>query len=507
MKLPSLHFAGLSAIFFCAVLAAGVSLSYLQLQHTQKRAIEHRLQQARTSLDITLSHAELASRSAVPLLGQACNTDVLTRIRSIVATVPDVRSVNLARNDEVYCTSIFGGRSDKIERRDYVADRLLLLGGNEMFPTRSLLVWRSAEQQGLYALVGIDGYYIYDILQVLGGQAPLYFSVGNQVMNAQGLVTSRPDSQHLVTLSSQRFPYALLADEAYLVHWRTFLTQEWRVLLIVLAVSLALTFLFGRYLRYRETLEFLLERAIRHGQIRPWIQPIVDAQTGVIAGGEILLRWQHPSKGFISPDSFIAVAEQNGLIKAITRDCFRQVEEGLRGYRHPSNVRLMVCFNISADHFRDDEIVTLCQQFMAGQDSEQWQLVLEVTEREHIQDSALVAEVTAKLKAAGITLSLDDFGTGNANYRYLQQFSPEFIKIDKVFTRDICRDPVSLYVVESIISLAQKGGSSIIAEGVEEEEQREKLRQMGVSHFQGYLFSRALPLDEFLHKWGGAATK
>lgn len=488
----------IAALFFVVVLLTGVALSFLQMHHIQKQHLQTRLQQVRTSLDITLSHAELAAQSATLFLGHACTGDVLTKLRTIVATVPDVRSVNLAREDEVYCTSVFGGRSDKIERQDYVDGKLLLLEGNVMSPRRSLLVWRSAEKNGRYALIGIDGYYIYDILQVSRGHAPLYFRVGNQVMTLQGHVIALPASRHFVTLSSERFPYALLADDSYLTHWRTFLAHEWRILLMVVGVSLLLTFFFMRYLRYRETLEFQLAWAVQKGQIRPWIQPIIDARTGCIAGGEILLRWLHPKSGFIPPDSFIAVAEQNGTIKALTRECFRQVIQALNGYRHGGGAPLMLCFNVSAAHFRDEEIVSLCKQVMAKLEPEEWTLVLEVTEREHIENSGQVAKTTSSLKEAGVLLSLDDFGTGNANYSYLQQFAPEFIKIDKTFTRDVTRDPVSLYVVESIIQLAERGGCAVIAEGIEFEEQRAHLLQLGVTHFQGYLFSRPIPLEEFL---------
>ena len=499
MKKTSVYSVSLSALFFICVMSSGIFICYWQMQKTLTADVRSKLDQAVTNIDITLSHAELAANATEALPGKSCNEQVLTSLRTIVATVPDVRTVNLARGNEIYCTSVFGGQRSAISQHDYTGGRLLLLSGNAVSPTRSLMVWRSEEKNDHYALVGIDGYYLYNILRLLSGMTPMYLKVGSQLMSLQGIVSPLFDIPQPAYASSQKYPYSVVTDQSALVKIGTFWQFGRGPLIALFIFSLLLTFLFHRYQQYRKTIESQLEHAIKRHQITPWVQPIISAKTGKIVGGEVLLRWEHPGKGFIPPDVFIPIAEQNGMIQALTQECFRQVIDGLRQSGQFSNEPRIVCFNVSAAHFRDEEIVRLSQAFITAFPEKYWRLVLEITERDRIDASEQLTQTLAGLKNAGVQLSLDDFGTGNANYRYIQLFSPDYLKIDKAFTREICSDPVSAYVVESIVTLAKKAQCSIIAEGIENEWQRERLLQMGISHFQGYLFSRPLPLAAFLN--------
>ncbi|MGK3159948.1 EAL domain-containing protein [Enterobacter kobei] len=498
MKISSIYSAGLSALFFVCVMSSGIFIGYWQMQKTLTADVRTKLDQAVTNIDLTLSHAELAANATETLPSHSCNEQVLTSLRTIVATVPDIRTVNLARGNEIYCTSVFGGQHSVISRDDYTGGRLLLLSGNTVSPTRSLMVWRSTEKNGRYVLVGIDGYYLYNILRLLSGMTPMYLMVGSQLMSLQGTVSPSFDFPQSVYASSQKYPYSVIADRGALTQISTFWQYGRGPLIALFILSLLLTFLFHRYQQYRNTIESQLEHAIKRQQITPWMQPIISAKTGKIVGGEVLLRWEHSAKGFIPPDVFIPIAEQSGMIQALTRECFRQVITGLQNSGMLSDEPRIVCFNVSAAHFRNEEIVRLSHAFISAFPEKNWRLVLEITERDRIDASEQLSQTLGQLKKAGVQLSLDDFGTGNANYRYIQLFSPDYLKIDKAFTREICSDPVSTYVVESIVTLAAKAQCSIVAEGIEHEGQRERLLQMGVSHFQGYLFSRPLPLAAFL---------
>jgi len=478
-------------------ITAGAAMCYWQMMHSLKRDLHLRIEQAIESTDVTLSHAEKAASMVEPFLGKHCDETVLTGLRTIVATVPDVRTVNLVRDDEIYCTSVFGDLNFKNTWEGGPGNHLLLMGGNKVTPTRSLLVYRSSGRDGFAAMTGIDGYYLYNILQILQDGPPLYLNVGNRFMAQDGRVFSSLNIAHSVSKKSTRFDYAILADGVIRITWTEFLRSQRGPLMMTAFFTLILTFLFSRYLYYMNTTEFLLRHAIRRREITPWIQPIVDAHSGRIVGGEVLLRWQHPQRGFIPPDVFITLAEQNGMIKEITRECFSSVITAGKDKEVDCSEPLILCFNISAKQLQDEDVVSLCQNFQVSVLARSFKIVLEITEREFIEDSEPTSRMVNRLKELGVGLSLDDFGTGNANYSFITIFEPEYLKIDKSFITGVGKYELSTTVVESIISLAGKTGCKVIAEGIETLEQRSMLHSMGAHLLQGYFFSRPVPLDDF----------
>lgn len=479
-------------------ITVGTAICYLQMVHSLKMGLHTRVDQAIQSTDITLSHAKKAASMAEPLLGKNCDETVLTGLRTIVATIPDVRTVNLANGDEIYCTSVFGGQNFINTWEGGLDNHLLLMGGNKVTPTRSLLVYRSSGRNGYAAMTGIDGYYLYKILQILHDGPPLYLHVGNRFMTQDGRVVSSLNIAHPVSKKSTRFGYTILADGHIQISWLYFLRTQRGPLMMTLFFSLLMTFLFSRYLHYMNTVEYLLMQAIRRREITPWIQPIVDAQSRRIMGGEVLLRWQHPRRGFIPPDVFITVAEQKGLIKDITRDCFSSVITAIKNIEVYCSEPLIICLNISATQLLDENVVSLCKNFQANVHASSFRIVLEITEREFIGESEQTSKIINCLKNTGVSLSLDDFGTGNANYNFITLFGPEYLKIDKSFTANVGKDELSSTVVESIISLAGKTRCKVIAEGIETEEQSSMLYSMGAHLLQGYLFSRPITLYNFI---------
>lgn len=485
-------------LFLMALISLGTGLCYWQMQKKVDKDIQSRLQQAIASLDVTVSHAEQAADLAEPFMGKNCNENVLTELRTLVATIPDVRSVNLGRDNEIYCTSVFGGRKFQFDRTQYTQGSLQLFQGNDITPSHPLMVYSEQDDRGNTTLIGIDGYYLYNILSVLDGDAHLYLQVGNRVMNRKGEVTTTPKIKIPVRLTSEQFNYSVIADRGFASGAVAFIRYEQHTLIAILLASLLLAFLFRNYLRYRQTIEYQLRKAIELKQLKPYIQPIINDEDGAIIGGEVLVRWEHPKQGFIAPDKFISVAEQTGLIKDVTAICFAEVSRQLRRQQSLLPKGLFICFNTSSVNFQDDEIVQLCQTFIQELKEAEVRLVLEITERESIENTLQTSEVTDKLRRIGIQFSLDDFGTGYANYSYIQQFNPEIIKIDKVFTFNIVTNNASALVVKNMVNLAKKFNCQIIAEGVEDKEQLTMLRNMGISIYQGYYFSQPVPVDEFI---------
>ena len=485
-------------LFLMALISLGTGLCYWQMQKKVDKDIQSRLQQAIASLDVTVSHAEQAADLAEPCMGKNCNENVLTELRTLVATIPDVRSVNLGRDNEIYCTSVFGGRKFQFDSTQYTQGSLQLFQGNDITPSHPLMVYSEQDDRGNTTLIGIDGYYLYNILSVLDGDAHLYLQVGDRVMNRKGEVTTTPKIKIPVRLTSEQFNYSVIADRGFASGAVAFIRYEQHTLIAILLASLLLAFLFRNYLRYRQTIEYQLRKAIELKQLKPYIQPIINDEDGAIIGGEVLVRWEHPKQGFIAPDKFISVAEQTGLIKDVTAICFAEVSRQLRRQQSLLPKGLFICFNTSSVNFQDDEIVQLCQTFIQELKEAEVRLVLEITERESIENTLQTSEVTDKLRRIGIQFSLDDFGTGYANYSYIQQFNPEIIKIDKVFTFNIVTNNASALVVKNMVNLAKKFNCQIIAEGVEDKEQLTMLRNMGISIYQGYYFSQPVPVGEFI---------
>ena len=485
-------------LFLMALISLGTGLCYWQMQKKVDKDIQSRLQQAIASLDVTVSHAEQAADLAEPFMGKNCNENVLTELRTLVATIPDVRSVNLGRDNEIYCTSVFGGRKFQFDSTQYTQGSLQLFQGNDITPSHPLMVYSEQDDRGNTTLIGIDGYYLYNILSVLDGDAHLYLQVGNRVMNRKGEVTTTPKIKIPVRLTSEQFNYSVIADRGFASGAVAFIRYEQHTLIAILLASLLLAFLFRNYLRYRQTIEYQLRKAIELKQLKPYIQPIINDEDGAIIGGEVLVRWEHPKQGFIAPDKFISVAEQTGLIKDGTAICFAEVSRQLRRQQSLLPKGLFICFNTSSVNFQDDEIVQLCQTFIQELKEAEVRLVLEITERESIENTLQTSEVTDKLRRIGIQFSLDDFGTGYANYSYIQQFNPEIIKIDKVFTFNIITNNASALVVKNMVNLAKKFNCQIIAEGVEDKEQLTMLRKMGIAIYQGYYFSQPVPVGEFI---------
>lgn len=244
-------------------------------------------------------------------------------------------------------------------------------------------------------------------------------------------------------------------------------------------------------------LPIMLRKALAKNQLTPYVQPIYNAQSGTVMGGEVLMRWHHPRRGMISPEQFIPLAEQNGLITRITRYGFERVAEEITSKYCVNLHEMTLFFNISAADFKNNDILALCSAFRKNTQLSGLHIGLEITEREPVQDSHCVQTLCEQLDALNASISIDDFGTGHSNYHYLMQFRPRYIKIDKLFTSGVDTDATKEIIVRNIIAIARDMNCMTIAEGVETAAQKEKLTAMGVTHLQGYYFSRPVEMSTF----------
>ncbi|MFZ2524148.1 MAG: GGDEF domain-containing phosphodiesterase, partial [Candidatus Ferrigenium altingense] len=248
----------------------------------------------------------------------------------------------------------------------------------------------------------------------------------------------------------------------------------------------------------RVALESDLRRAVsEQEQFLLYYQPQVDS-SGRMIGAEALVRWRHPERGMVPPADFIPLAEGSGLILPLGNWVLTTACEQLAAWAaQPETAHLTLAVNISAKQFGlptfVEEVLTLVNYFGANPAK----LKLEITESlllDNVDD--VIAKMTA-LKARGISFSMDDFGTGYSSLSYLKRLPLYQLKIDQSFVRDVLTDPNDAAIAKTIIALAQSMNLAVIAEGVETEAQREFLELNGCHAFQGYLFSKPVPVKEF----------
>ena len=235
-----------------------------------------------------------------------------------------------------------------------------------------------------------------------------------------------------------------------------------------------------------------LRTAVSRKEFELFYQPVIDAKTERPCGAEALVRWRHPVEGLISPDRFIWLAEESGLMEPLGEWILEQACRDAASW--PGNIKLAV--NLSAAQFRSGTLfdVILCALVESGLPPER--LELEITESVLLQDNESHGVMIRQLKNIGVSIVLDDFGTGYSSLNYLTKFPFDKIKIDKSFTQGLLNRTDCAAVVASVLTLARGLDMSVTAEGVETKEQFELLRAAGVNHIQGYLFGRPVPIGE-----------
>jgi EAL domain-containing protein (putative c-di-GMP-specific phosphodiesterase class I) len=244
-------------------------------------------------------------------------------------------------------------------------------------------------------------------------------------------------------------------------------------------------------------LEMDLRKGIARGEFFLVYQPQVTSG-GVVFGAEALLRWQHPTLGVVPPDEFIPLAEQSGLILPLGTWVLGAACDQLVDWSKRADMaELTLSVNVSAYQFRRSDFVQQVASVMERTGVSPRRLKLELTESSLVHDMDDIIQKMVELKTLGVGFSLDDFGTGYSSLSYLKRLPLDQLKIDKSFVDDVLTDPNDAAIAHMVIELGQNLGFSVIAEGVETQGQCDFLEQNGCHLFQGYLFSRPIPLPQF----------
>jgi sensor c-di-GMP phosphodiesterase-like protein len=303
-------------------------------------------------------------------------------------------------------------------------------------------------------------------------------------------LTAQVDSRHFGMVVTTSLPRArLLAGHRDVIVMATAGTGGGIALILALVA-------FGAW-RGRDHPLAELEQAIRNGELVPYYQPIVDLTTARVVSAEVLVRWRKPNGTLVPPVQFIPLAESSGLIVDLTRALMRRVcaEAGPAIGARP---HFRIGFNLSARHFVDEEVVDDVRTIFGPSPIALSQVLLEVTERQALDNLAMARRIIAALQGLGVHVGIDDLGTGHSGLSYMLKLGVDFIKIDKMFVDALETERYSSTIIETLVNLARDMRMDIIAEGVETFEQVQHLRERGIRKAQGYAFAPPLPGASFL---------
>lgn len=443
-----------------ALLTLGTTLAirFISQRSVNEEYIRTAASQRVTALDNILRPLSAERATLLSLVDKPC-MDIHLTLRKMAASLQTVRSVALVASGMIYCSSIFGQRQADLHQLQpalpahhplllFSTDNSLLKG------TPVLIQWYPASESGFDGVMLIVNIELLGTL-ILKEKSPLISDVSLQVgdhyfISGLGLIDKAhaPQASVIYRQRSTEFPFTININGPG-------------------AATIALEELPGEL-------------------------PLQDARSGRCCGVEILLRWNNPRRGEISPEVFIPIAEGDNLIIPLTRYVIAETARRLDAF--PSEPHFHIAINVAARHFAHGLLLHDLHNYWFSVNPVQ-QLVVELTERDVLQDGD--QHMAEHLHLKGVQLAIDDFGTGNSSLSWLEKLRPDVLKIDRSFTSSVGIDSVNATVTDIIIALADRLNIVTVAEGVETLEQESYLRGHGVDVLQGFYYARPMPIEAF----------
>jgi len=484
------------------------------------RYVEARNQTALDEMSETaLRYVELAVVSARNVLNDLakdgavdCGDVALQSVRLRVYEHSVIKDIRILTPDGMVRCSAYAETlefdRDWPTRTDMLAtvDGAVRLFRVQQFTQDALGVFKDVDStKSLAAIVAIDPLQL-DLLPAslrAQGRVSLELANGEEVATSAALATPATDDATVARVSAI-YPLRInvTVSRAALYAWNGI-----RPLPLLGGSGLLGTFfglLVARLLRRPLDAAHALDVAIRAREFRPYYQPIFGLADRRILGCEVLMRWVLADGRVLAPSAFIPLAESTGRIEAMTWQMLTIALTELQGLIGQDPC-FKVSFNVVPRHFLSPDFMAELGKVVAETCATPPQLVLELTERDELEDLDRAKEAIGKLRAGGFRLALDDVGVGHSGLSHIQSLRPDTLKVDKFFTDALGFDMTANVVVDMLVRLAQELGMSVVAEGVETEAQVAALTACGVSEGQGYLLSPPVPLPAFLSLVGQAS--
>ncbi len=456
-------------------------------------------------LDGILKVVEKNTKKATYLLKESCE-DALPELTHLGTLTPYFRSLLLIRKNSLYCSSVAGDAPGKsISPLIPVMEPGLHISpvpGTPLVPDRPALIVSYGISGGLGVIAIIDGQYLRDIegASEQDGQfrVRIIHAESQRPLLPQGGYSDAAAGDWNLgkSVKSALFPIEVHVDVAprRIASYSRELWTNYAPFLLLAAALMG--YLAHRIFLHRLSLVAEIRKGMSQDEFFMVYQPLVELASGEFCGVEALVRWHRLGRERISPDIFIPLAEENGLMAELTRHILKLIERDFPTLPLRQGDHLGI--NVSGSHLIMQEFVEDFREFMDRVRASHPLVVLELTEREGLLDVRSAQENLRKVKAHGALLALDDFGTGHSSVSYLASLEVDFIKLDRSYVQGADTKTVSAVLLDTIIDLGHQLETRMIAEGVETKAQASYLRRRGVQMAQGYFYAPALRVGDLI---------
>ncbi|EPY6886935.1 EAL domain-containing protein [Klebsiella quasipneumoniae] len=456
--------------------------------------------------------ARNAARITAGMADRPC-ADILEKITATGAYTPYIRSTGLIRDDALVCSSVTGARIQDV-RQEYGSyldartedGKIFTLPGTFSVPGQEAIIYASRADNGMTAFSVVDARYFIDLMESLDDENHAIF----HLQFSSGPAISSPDRADRHT-SAFRTEFRSPASQAHLqveTPLPSLLHYVLRNLLFLgplfLLLSLAVIYLWRRWQTRQMSLAEEIEKGIARGEFSVHYQPVCETTSGMCTGAEALMRWQRRDGRTISPAVFIRAAEDNGTIIPLTQHLFELIIQDVQKWKVSAPFHLGV--NIAAAHLQQPSFITDALRLWVALNHD-FCLVLEITERSLVEDTALATEKLNALRVKGCQVAVDDFGTGYCSLSLLQSLPVDYLKIDKSFIDTLTSAGADTPILDTIVTLSQRLGLATIAEGISTAHQAEWLQANNVPYVQGYFYARPMPAPAFYQWYTGQRAR
>lgn len=476
----------------------GVSILNVQLWYSARAGSLSGARYVASDIDVILDEARHAADIASQVALKSCDQEGQYQLGTEAALQPHLRTILIFRQGEIWCSSLPGNRVLLTHLSEIPESKLQLAPARNAVNGHPVLLYQT-QVAGSRIVVTIGDQPVRDTLRTPLKEAEYSLLVGNDILGLSGdVVTVNKQDQNVGRMSSKRYPFAIRYNLPPVFSLQRLISQGMGMLIFIFLMSCFAAYALIKYLNKNTTPEEALRRAIIKGEIVPFYQPVVNGLEGTLRGVEVLARWKHPKAGYISPASFIPVAEKSGLIIPLTKSLMEQVVTHMNAIATKLPEGFHVGINFSASHITSPTFVEDCLKYKARFSRKDLNLVLEVTEREPLHVDEHLVQTLNVLHENGFVIALDDFGTGYSGLSYLHDLHIDYIKIDQSFVARVSMEEDSTRILDCVLDLARKLSLSIVAEGVETKEQVDYLNRNDITFQQGYYFFKPVNFTELI---------
>ena len=488
------------ALVTCAPISLGFPLAIWAARNALDAFSREHNREIIERVDAIVEDADRAMSSAVDLLDDDCE-QIIGELRRRTAATTFVRSMQLLNRGNIYCWTITGAVADRPLARSFVDGRLGLFIGRVISPGEPMLGVRLAVgERSIVAYV--DQLHVSRLLAMGEFSERSILAIGAKWMDENGEIHEgefTPPPVGFVTTSSGKYPYSIKTGFAADAVWAYLWSRYWPLLIFMVCLGAAAGYGTHRLLIQARGLRAELRRGLQNGELLPFYQPLASGDATKWAGVEVLVRWQHPLEGLLSPHVFIPFMERTDLIVPMTTHLLERVADELRPVVDLLPKPFHIGINISAAHLTDPQFVDHCRRFLSRFPGSGASLFLELTEREEIVATEDILERLRQLRAIGVRLALDDFGVGYSSLKSLMEFEADILKIDRAFVTGVPANNRARQILDNIVDLAGQLKMGIVAEGIETLSEVDYLKtRKGIDFLQGYFFARPMQIHDLL---------